>query len=100
MKERDLPRVVNLRHEPYDVYIGRANRRYKLERSDWHNPFRIGKNCTREEAVEKYRNYILNRPDLLSRLDELKGKTLGCWCKPEPCHGDVLVDLVRERLRT
>ena len=24
---------------------------------------------------------------------ELKGKTLGCWCKPYPCHGDVLAEL-------
>lgn len=28
----------------------------------------------------------------------LAGKTLGCWCKPNPCHGDVLVKLVQEHL--
>ena len=27
----------------------------------------------------------------------LKGKKLGCWCKPECCHGDVLVELLMNR---
>ena len=27
----------------------------------------------------------------MDSLLELKGKTLGCWCKPEDCHGDILV---------
>jgi hypothetical protein len=43
-----------------------------------------------------YREYIKTRPDLLNRLDELKGKTLGCWCRPLPCHGDVLVELIEK----
>ena len=29
-------------------------------------------------------------------LGELRGKILGCWCKPKPCHGDILVKLVEE----
>ena len=28
----------------------------------------------------------------MDRLPELKDKTLGCWCKPEKCHGDVLAE--------
>ena len=32
----------------------------------------------------------------MKRLPELKGKSLGCWCKPEACHGDVLVRLLAE----
>jgi Domain of unknown function (DUF4326) len=24
---------------------------------------------------------------------ELKNKTLGCWCKPLPCHGNFLAEL-------
>ena len=24
----------------------------------------------------------------------MKGKNLGCWCNPEPCHGDVLLELI------
>jgi Domain of unknown function (DUF4326) len=40
-----------------------------------------------------YREHILANPELLNQLHELKDKTLGCWCKPEKCHGDVLVEL-------
>lgn len=27
-------------------------------------------------------------------MSELVGKKLGCWCYPEACHGDVLVNMV------
>jgi hypothetical protein len=41
-----------------------------------------------------YKEYIMNKPELLKLIPiELKDKTLGCWCKPLPCHGDVLVEL-------
>lgn len=80
------PVVVNLRKEKYDIYIGRP--------SPWGNPFAIGKDGTREEVIAKYRLYIKGRKDLLARLPELAGKRLGCYCKPEACHGDVLVELL------
>ena len=50
--------------------------------------------ATREEAIEKYRSYILSRPELMEKLKELKGKRLGCWCKPDSCHGDVIMELL------
>lgn len=78
----------------YDVYIGRGLG-FK-----WGNPFTIGKDGTRAEVIEKYREWILTQPELLSQLGELKGKVLGCWCSPLPCHGDVLVELIdRDRLK-
>ena len=80
-------RVVHCKREPYDVYIGRP--------SKWGNPFKIGVDGTREEVIEKYRNYIQNSP-LLEYIQELKGKTLGCYCKPAACHGDILAELVEE----
>lgn len=92
-------RVVHCRHEPYDVYIGRAAPRFGLPQSKWANPFRIGRDGTREECIEKYRAYLLGRPDLLEDLEELRGKVLGCWCKPEACHGDVLVELLEKSRR-
>lgn len=79
---------------PMFVYIGRRNRSYNLEASKWHNPYRIGTDGTREEVVEKYRQSILNDDYLLRCLPNLRGKTLVCWCAPEMCHGDVLVELV------
>ncbi len=85
-------RVVHCKRSTYDVYIGRP--------SDWGNPFshKPGtlakfKVATREEAVEAYRKWILNKPELLARLDELRGKVLACWCKPLACHGDILAEL-------
>lgn len=75
--------VVHCKVKPYDVYIGRP--------SIWGNPFVIGKDGNREEVVEKYENYLLNNKFLLSKVLNLKGKVLGCWCKPHSCHGDILI---------
>lgn len=88
-------RVVNLGNKAVDftLYIGRANRWRKLPASKWANPFVIGKDGTRAEVIEKYREYVLQRPDLVAALPELDDQTLGCWCHPEACHGDVLVQL-------
>jgi len=80
-----MTKVVNLRKEPYDIYIGRG--------SKWGNPFVIGIDGTRLRVIEKYKNYIL-ASELMKDLHELKGKTLGCFCKPQACHGDVLKELV------
>jgi len=30
-------------------------------------------------------------------LHELEGKTLGCWCPPRACHGDVLARLAAQQ---
>jgi hypothetical protein len=85
--------------EPDDVYIGHAMpwRPYRLRRSKWANPFKIGRDGTRDEVIAKFRAYLLGRPDLLATLPELRGKTLVCWCKPEACHGDVLAELAERQ---
>lgn len=85
--------VVNRRYEPYDIYIGRP--------SKWGNPFTHRRYyqsdlkivATRDEAVERYREWIKTQPQLLSALHELKGKRLGCWCAPLRCHGEILAEL-------
>ncbi len=93
-------RVVNLKgkkKEDFDgvvVYIGRYHPKWGS--SKWGNPFKIGKDGTREEVIEKFRQYLLSRPDLMAQIPELKGKTLGCWCKPNACHGDVIVEFADE----
>ena len=79
-------KIVHCKKEPYDVYIGRG--------SKWGNPYRIGKDGTRKEVIQKYKIKILKNKSLLADLHELENKTLGCWCKPKDCHGDVLKDLV------
>lgn len=77
-------KVVHCKKEKYDVYIGRP--------SKWGNPYEIGKDGTRSEVIDKYRKYLRNNQELLGQLGELKGKTLGCWCFPNQCHGDVLIE--------
>jgi hypothetical protein len=80
--------VVHLKRSVFDVRIDR--------RSKWGNPFRIGHDGDRAEVIAKFEAYLATRPDLIAALPELKGKRLGCWCAPRPCHGDVLARLANE----
>jgi hypothetical protein len=85
--------VVNIRQEECDVYIGRAC--HGWPESKWHNPFHIGRDGSRLQVIAQYRDYVLNSPELIAALPELRNKILGCWCSPLACHGDVLVELVK-----
>ena len=89
-------RVVNLRHNELGdaVYVGRAVPRRGLAESAFANPYKIGQDGDRAEVIQKYRSWLLDRQELLLRLHELRGRRLACWCSPEPCHADVLVELV------
>ena len=83
-----MTQVVNLKKQNYDVYIGRG--------SKWGNPYKIGKDGTREEVIRLYEQYIRNS-NLIDEIEELDGLTLGCYCKPRACHGDVLVKILNEK---
>ncbi|MEZ5184769.1 MAG: DUF4326 domain-containing protein [Candidatus Nanopelagicales bacterium] len=88
------PTVVNLRAvDLQDGDVVRIDRR-----TEWGNPYRIGPDGNRARVIEAYRLWIGTRPDLLERLPELAGKRLACWCAPRACHGDVLGELVGQRL--
>ena len=78
------------------IYIGRNLSFYVkgAKKSKWANPFSV-KKYGRKECLQKYKVYILNNEELMSQLHELNGKILGCWCHPEPCHGDILTELLR-----
>lgn len=92
--------VINLTSgEPYDVYIGRRNQRYGLTASPFANPYRIGKDGSRDEVLDKYEAWLMQQPKLLALIPKLAGKTLGCYCKPEACHGDILARLADEMAR-
>ena len=86
-------KVVNKYKEPYDVYIGRG--------SIWGNPFTINEAVgdTREVVIEKYRTHLFQQlvkgNIKIEQLRELNGKTLGCFCKPKACHGDIIVAAVQ-----
>ncbi|XP_063426492.1 uncharacterized protein LOC134710193 [Mytilus trossulus] len=84
-----------------NIYIGRDMTHYVpgAVGSKWQNPFKDEK-LGKEKRVELYEEYILSDTKtydgktLLESIEELQGKTLGCWCKPEFCHGDVLVQIL------
>lgn len=79
------------------VYIGRNMSFYVkgATQSKWANPFSV-KKYGRDKCLKMYREYILNKPELLNDIDSLRGKELGCWCFPESCHGDILVELINK----
>lgn len=108
------PKFQNLKEwmeDDNNVYIGRAGivfiensetgikERFPKHSSPFHNPYKIGKDGTRNEVLDKYREYIVKKlnvePTLVNSLMELRGKNLGCWCHPEPCHGDILLELIK-----
>lgn len=82
-----------------DIYIGRKCTMggWNLSQSKWSNPFSVTSCGSSENAVKKYREFLLGNQVLLSQIQELKGKILGCWCKPHACHGDVLLELLNKK---
>src|SRR5262245_13376630 len=94
--------VVHCKRAPYDVYVGRGRDPRTGKPGEWGNPFSHRPSrvpgvivlATVEEAIERYRAHlweeIRSRRLSLERLAALDGKTLGCWCAPGPCHGEVL----------
>lgn len=93
--------IVNVKKtKEYDVYIGRTMGTYK-----WGNPYQIGIHYTRKGCIEMYEYKLLfkilkSREVTYEDLMYLVGKTLGCFCKPKSCHGDVIAKYVElaERL--
>ena len=101
------PQYKNLKEwmeDENNIYIGRVgvvfidNVRFPKQSSSFCNPFKIGKHGTREEVIQKYKEYIITKlekePDLKAELITMKGKNLGCWCYPELCHGNILLELI------
>ena len=66
--------------------------RVRIDRlTKWGNPFRLGGDVDRATAIARYSEWLRRQPDVVAAARaELRGKTLGCWCAPLPCHGDVL----------
>lgn len=103
-------RVVNLRDEKYDVYIGRGG---KGKSGEFGNPFIVGVHGVRGECVVHFHTLVCGNEDGVKHMAEilkeavsetkrrryllLKGmrklkedSVLGCFCKPLACHGDVI----------
>jgi hypothetical protein len=109
------PKYQNLKEwmqDSQNFYIGRAGVlfidgvRFPAKSSIFANPYKITTSETRDTVIKKYRQYILKKiyteTEYQKQFSELKksvetqGKNLGCWCKPEKCHGDVLLELIEK----
>lgn len=96
--------------QPYDEYVGRANRRYGLPESVWANPAVIGKHGTREEVLKRYEEWMFHMLTACEHpyypgIRDLYGKTLACWCAKDGylttedetvCHGQILLRFALE----
>jgi hypothetical protein len=81
--------VVNVTKDTADSYVGRGGG------SLFGNPF---KGLSRPEAIREFKTYFDRRlrtdPAFLSATLALRGKRIGCWCLPLPCHATVIADFV------
>jgi hypothetical protein len=69
--------------------------------SKWGNPFKVGRDGTAKECVDRYAARIGILTNAI--VQELRGKNLACWCKlydekglRVPCHADVLLRLANQ----
>ena len=107
-------KAVNIYKEKCDVYCGRGRgeknnpRNCKIGEGGWlGNPISIGKQCPfcnethlkggdTLKCYEEYLDSRLKETDFLSEFKKLKGKKLGCFCKPKPCHVDIIVKKIED----
>lgn len=89
--------VVNIYKNQYDIYIGRAGHG---KDGYFGNPFILKRGETRGNTLKLYKEYFDNRiitdPQFKQRILQLKNKTLGCFCKPYPCHGDIIAQYLND----
>lgn len=85
--------VVNIIREKFDAYVGRTGLGFT---SPFGNPFKIGRDGSRQEVVEKYRAYfykrLANDKEFKEQVQMLRGQKLGCFCAPRACHADVIAE--------
>ncbi len=110
--------VVNISKDTYDVYIGRCSeyRTHMLakgikpyEKGWLGNPHPIGwcdicrEYHTRTECISKFRQDFYKKinsdPEFKKSILSLKGKRLGCYCKPKECHGDVIKEWIHSQAK-
>jgi len=88
--------VVNLRFEKCDIKITRNPKSGIPDPPQFGcfgNPYPVEK-YGRERCLQLYREYFYKRisedPVFREAVLNLRGKRLGCFCKPKSCHGDII----------
>lgn len=96
--------VVNLYKSKYDIYIGRAGKGKSGYFGNSIIPNQVCPVCDnihqKSETLPCFelaaRDRIKKDPEYRQRVAELDGMILGCFCAPNPCHGDILLKLAAE----
>lgn len=104
LTDRGFKNYTDWANQPNSLYIGRYMRigdtdgLILIPKSKWQNPFKLDKDKNNiDDILRQYEEYVRNS-SLYNDLHELSGKELGCWCKGlNPCHGDVLIRLFKEK---
>lgn len=103
------PRVFHIRDSGWDVRVDRT--------SMFGNPFIMQKSddpmvqaAERRRVIKDHKDWLLGvkhrgvtwwgltGPQVRSRIDQLEGKSLACWCAPHACHADTLLELANRHL--
>lgn len=94
-----ITRVINIKTETeYQVEKSNSSYEYIGRGSYWGNPYSMYEDGDdRDEVIRKYKydfdfEKFPNKEK--SEVYKLAGKRLGCFCKPQACHGDVLADFL------
>jgi hypothetical protein len=97
-----MTKIVNIKSEKCDVKITRTKDNkipQPPEFGCFGNPFPV-KTYGREKCLELYKEYFIKRieEDIVFReaVLSLRGKTLGCFCKPQSCHGDIIIEWLEQ----
>jgi len=94
--ERGRSVVANLHSNADAALIKWAEQTERLVRIDrkteWGNPFEMGPDGDRDTVCDSYEVYFGRKFSLHTRVSDLRGKVLVCWCYPQRCHGDYLVE--------
>ncbi|EQA7786885.1 DUF4326 domain-containing protein [Acinetobacter baumannii] len=89
-RSKEICRVVNKYSSEYDINIQRG--------TIWGNPYSSEEYGN--QAIPLFKNYFVNliRDGKITRnhLEVLRGQRLGCSCKPKPCHGDIIANIVNK----
>ncbi|WP_438499156.1 DUF4326 domain-containing protein [Alteromonas australica] len=94
-----ITRVINIKAAP-EYQSGKSTPSYEYigRGSYWGNPYSMyEEGDEREEVIRKYKydfDYEKFPNKEKSEVYKLAGKRLGCFCKPQACHGDVLADFL------
>jgi len=94
-----ITRVINIKTETeYQSVKSTPNYEYIGRGSYWGNPYSMyEEGGDREEVIRKFKydfDYEKFPNKVKSEVYKLAGKRLGCFCKPQACHGDVLADFL------